>query len=172
MKKYQLIFVFILIGSQNCGWIDRYHAQELRKYFLQFIQPYEIRIEEISCEMNPPRSRTGYLLFKISREEFNRMKQILNLKELPVEPNKNGFNIVLSILWKYPDVKRFKFKNLNFIPEDSSKWKQSPLLKDVKIYQADPPLAPMKGNSRSSFLFLLFNSSTQECCAFLEYPYS
>ena len=59
---------------------DHISAQGLKRYFSGFIEPHNIKIEEISCKMHKPRA--GYFLFQIDNEEFLKLKEAIGLIEL------------------------------------------------------------------------------------------
>jgi len=143
----------------------------LKNYFLKFLQGSQIKLIEIECKMNPPRSRAAYYLFKISEPDFKKMQKILNLKEVPIYTDETGYYYLHSFPELQMRIDDFEFMNPRYDLNNPETWKEFPLLDGVKIYKAIPPLLPMKGNSRSSFKFLIYNKNTQKCCVFLEYPY-
>lgn len=169
-----VIIVYIGMGLvlyNSCQRLDRYNAEGLKNYFLKFLHGSQINLIEIECRMNPANSRAGYFLFKVSESDFKKMQKILNLEEVPIEADENGYYYLHPFIELQMPVDEFEFINPRYDLNDPKTWKQFPLLDGVKIYKAVPSLAPMKGNSRSSFKFLIYNKNNQECCVFLEYPY-
>ncbi|MBF0406232.1 MAG: hypothetical protein HQM10_02675 [Candidatus Riflebacteria bacterium] len=166
-----LSFIFI----SGCTLFDSSTANGLKNYFLDAIKPHGIKVDEIACKVSPPGTRSAYYHFKISPAEFAKMKTALKLKkeELydPVTKEITNFSLLTFHFSRAKEVENFAFQNPKFVPEDFDTHKESPLLSGVDIYVAEPPLKPMSGNSRSSFSFLIYNSSSNQACAFLEYPY-
>lgn len=164
--KYFILSVVIFFGG--CDSVDRYHSEGLKNYFLLFIDSVEIKIVEVEDGMFPS-SRQGYFLFKISSEEFIKLSKDLSLKQLKSQEDirevYNSYDQKLKII-------NWDIKNSDWDPEDSETWADNfPLLPEVTIYYADPTLAPMEGNLRSSFMHLIYNANSEACCVLLEYPY-
>ena len=164
--KYFILSVVIHLGG--CDSVDRYHSEGLKDYFLQFIDSSKIKIVEVEDGIFPS-SRQGYFLFKISSEEFTKLTQDLSLKELlsqaDIREVYNSYEKELNFI-------DWNIKNPNWNPDDSETWiDNSPTLPEVTIYYADPSLPPMEGNSRSSFMHLIYNTTSETCCVLLEYPF-
>jgi len=176
IKKIKLLYLvfFIWTIASGCGVIERYHAQGLKNYFLEFLKPQRIQIKEISFKMFSS-SRQGYFLFKISPHEFERLREILSLKQINGYEESNGIVSVtpkiMGWIGKIDLIDNFEYRNQSYDLDNMNTWTKSPFLPNVYMYIAEPPLAPMEGNTRSSFVLLLYNSSTEKSCVILEYPY-
>ncbi len=118
------------------------------------------------CFLHPDK---GYFLFKISSEEFIKLAQDLSLKQLQSQAD------IREVYISYEQQLNFinwDIKNPNWNYDNSETWiDSSPILPEVIIYYADPSLPPMEGNSRSSFMHLIYNTTSEACCVLLEYPY-
>jgi len=173
-KIRNLVLVIALLFLSGCSIIEGSSGQGLKKYFLGFTEPHNIKMNEVSCGMERG-SRAGYFLFEITPVEFTRLRQALHLKEAPQNEEFKGDDypsmIILQALRRGSLVGGFDFASPDFDKNDYETWSKSPLASGVKIYTADPPLQPMEGNVSSSFDFLIYNPSTGKCCAFLKYPY-
>jgi hypothetical protein len=160
-------------GSVIFDYID---AQRLKKYFLGFIEPHDIKIEEISCNMHKP--RLGYFLFEIDNEEFLKLKEAIALLELTEDSifKKREYTIYVKYYIEYEIeeairrcdlVKGFEFKNPQY-DENNRYTMTSPFLPEATIYIADPPLPIISSKSCD---FIVYNSSTKQCCVLLRYLY-
>jgi len=167
-KFLQYFILTVVIYLCGCDAVDRYHSEGLKDYFLQFVDSSKIKIVEVENGMFPS-SRQGYFLFTISSEEFIKLTQDLSLKQLKSKDD------IIAVYKSYEQELNFikwNIKNPNWDPDDRETWIDNfPLLQEVAIYYADPSLPPMEGNSRSSFMHLIYDSTSEACCVLLEYPY-
>lgn len=174
MKRLIILGIFSIF-SLGCGLMDDYSARGLKNYFIDAIKPHNIKIEEIACAISPSGSRTGYFLFKIDSGNFVSLITALKLekKELfdPVKKEAIGNQELFFFLSRAKDIANFPCQNPLFKINDLDTWNETPFAAGIDVYIANPPLAPFSGNTRSSFDFLIYNSSTNQACAFLQYPY-
>ncbi len=164
--KCFILTVVIYLGG--CDAVDRYHSEGLKDYFLQFIDSAKTKIIEVEDGMFPS-SRQGYFLFKISSEEFIKLAQDLSLKQLQSQDDirevYNSYEQDLNFI-------KWDIKNPNWDPDNRETWINNfPILPEFPMYYADPSLPPMEGNTRSSFMHLIYNTTSETCCVLLEYPY-
>jgi len=159
----------ILFAHFSCRRLDRFNANGLKDYFIGFLNRDRIKLVEIECKMHPAHSRAGYCLFEVNEADFKKMQRILNLKEVIIEADTNGY--YHSPLFSELQIVKFEFMNSSYDLNDVNSWHQFPLRESVKVFKADPPLPPLRGNEKSSFKFLIYNKNTYKLCVFLEYPY-
>jgi hypothetical protein len=150
---------------------DYTSSQGLKKYFLGFIEPHNIKIKEISCNMHK-RSRAGYFLFEITDEEFTKLTKVIELREYNIfTENDNATHVnvkfeIKNVIRRCDMVEGFQFKNPQYEKKYFIRTMTSPFLPEVKVYIADPPLPIISSKSCG---FIVYNSSTKQCCVLLKY---
>lgn len=169
MRKNIFIYLFSIF-LLSCTAIN---ASGLRNYFLGLIASHNIKIQEIKCKMFPATSRAGYFLFEINPQEFKKLKEGLRLQEKEASTYHEDIQIYelasevkMLLLQGHPVASLFTNKRLN-INETPENWPNPPVPNEVKLYYAVPPLP--KNNPK--FDYLIYNSSSNKCCVFMQYPY-
>ena len=180
--KYLIILFLVVLCLNVCALFlevvfDYTSSQGLKKYFVGFIEPHNIKIKEISCNMHK-RSRAGYLLFEIDSEEFAKLKEAIGLLELTEDSIFKRIEytkfVTYDVIYEIEEAIRrcdlargFEFKNPQY-DENNRYTMTSPFLPEATIYIADPPLPIISSKSCD---FIVYNSSTKQCCVLLRYLY-
>ena len=124
--------------------------------------------------MSPSFTRTGYFLFEITDEEFLKLKEGLPLKEkeilVELEGNKYLAPEIHMVIKRCSTIADFIVKNPNYEKDSNDGETANPFLPNVKVFVAEPPLPTKRGFDRSLFEFMVCNSDTKQCCAFMQYP--
>jgi hypothetical protein len=146
-KTFIALTISAIVITTGIFYVMTMDARGLKNYLNDFLAPQNIELNAMSCDMIG-RTRLGFCKFRASNEEFAHIKTVLHLTSSQQQPSISFTEGCIKLGWNYL--------------EDNS----------ITIYQASPPLPPMQGNDRSSFIRLLYNPASGEGCIDMEYPYS